>query len=262
MNTHYKEHNVEVQGLIDAAARLISFAKSGVALTGAGISTPSGIPDFRTPGSGIWSRFNPMEVASLSAFRYQPEKFFAWLHPLAKKMFEALPNPAHHAMALLEKAGYLHTVITQNIDGLHQRAGSVQVLEMHGSMKSLTCIGCYQNYPAGDYIASFIEQEIPPHCPHCDQILKPDVILYEEQLPRLTWLKAQKAIQNCSLILVTGSSLEVTPVATLPQKALENNARLIIINQEPTYLDSRADVLIRDDVADILPLISRAVLDD
>lgn len=262
MNTNYKAQAVDLQDLVEAAARLISLGQSGVALTGAGVSTPSGIPDFRTPGSGIWSRFNPMEVASLSAFRYQPEKFFAWLHPLAKKMFEALPNPAHHALALLEKAGYLHTVITQNIDGLHQRAGSEQVLEMHGSMESLTCIGCYNNFPAGDFISSFIEQETTPRCPDCDQILKPDVILYEEQLPKVTWLKAQKAIQKCSVILVAGSSLEVTPVAALPQKALENNAHLIIINQGPTYLDSRAEVRIQGDVAEILPRISRAVLDE
>ena len=118
-----QEASVELQDLINSAAQLIRSAKNGVVLTGAGISTPSGIPDFRTPGSGVWSRFNPMEVASLSAFRYHPEKFFAWLHPLAKKMFEAFPNPAHYALAILEKAGYLQTVITQNIDGLHQRAG-------------------------------------------------------------------------------------------------------------------------------------------
>ena len=262
MNANHKEHSVEFQDLINAAARLISSAKSGVVLTGAGISTPSGIPDFRTPGSGVWSRFNPMEVASLSAFRYQPEKFFAWLHPMAKKMFEALPNPAHHALALLEKAGYLHTIITQNIDGLHQRAGSEQVLEVHGTMETLTCIGCYRNFPADDYIQSFIDQEIPPRCPDCDQILKPDVILFEEQLPKATWLKAQKACQNCSVIIVAGSSLEVTPVATLPQRALENNAQLIIVNQGATYLDSVAEVRIEGDVAEILPLISQAVLND
>ena len=181
MNGNTPKHSLEVQDLIDAAARLIISAKRGVVLTGAGISTPSGIPDFRTPGSGIWSRFNPMEVASLSVFRYHPEKFFAWLHPMAKKMFEALPNPAHYALAILEKAGYLQTIITQNIDGLHQRAGSEQVLEVHGSMETLTCIGCYQKFPAGEFIQSYIQQEILPRCPDCDQILKPDVILYEEQ---------------------------------------------------------------------------------
>mgnify|MGYP001816594516 FL=1 len=262
MNPNYKEQPVEFQDLINSAARLILSAKDGVVLTGAGISTPSGIPDFRTPGSGVWSRFNPMEVASLSAFRAQPEKFFAWLHPLAKKMFEALPNPAHYALAFLEKAGYLQAVITQNIDGLHQRAGSEQVLELHGSMETLTCIGCYRKYPAGNYISRYIDQEIPPRCPDCDQILKPDVILYEEQLPKVTWLKAQKACRECSVIIVVGSSLEVTPSATLPLSALEKNAKLIIINQGQTYLDTQADVRIEGDVAEVLPLLSKAVLDD
>lgn len=261
MNPNHKEQPVEFQDLINSAARLILSANDGVVLTGAGISTPSGIPDFRTPGSGVWSRFNPMEVASLSAFRSQPEKFFAWLHPLAKKMFEALPNPAHYALAILEKAGYLQAVITQNIDGLHQRAGSEQVLELHGSMETLTCIGCYRKYPAGNYISKYIDQEIPPRCPKCNQILKPDVILYEEQLPKVTWLKAQKACRECSVIIVVGSSLEVTPSATLPLSALENKAKLIIINQGQTYLDTQADVHIEGDVAEVLPLLSKAVLD-
>ena len=262
MNQNQGNLSSEIRLAIEVAARLIRHAGNGVVLTGAGISTPSGIPDFRSPGSGLWSRYNPMEVASLSAFRYQPEKFFTWFHPLAKKILLALPNPAHHALAILEKAGYLHTIITQNIDGLHQRAGSKQVLEVHGNLESLTCIGCYQTYLAENFIPSYIHNGEPPHCSDCGQILKPDVILYEEQLPKQTWLKAQKACHECSIILVAGSSLEVTPVATLPLKALENHAKLIIINQSPTYLDPRAELLIQGEVADILPLISELVVDD
>ncbi len=252
----------EIRQAIRIAADLIRSAGNGIVLTGAGISTPSGIPDFRTPGSGLWSRYNPMEVASLSAFRYQPEKFFAWFHPMAKNIAQALPNPAHHALAILEKAGYLHTIITQNIDGLHQRAGSKQVLEVHGTLESLTCIGCFQKYPSESFITRYIEHCEMPTCSDCGQILKPDVILFEEQLPKQTWLKARRACHNCEIILVAGSSLEVTPVATLPQEALENDARLIIINQSPTYLDPRAEVLLRGDVADILPLISQEVIDE
>jgi NAD-dependent deacetylase len=262
MNAISKGSTISLDELIGTAAALISSSKNGVVLTGAGISTPSGIPDFRTPESGLWSHFNPMEVASLSAFRYQPEKFFAWLHPMAKKIFEALPNPAHYALALLEKAGYLQAIITQNIDGLHQRAGSQQVLEVHGTMESLTCTGCYKNFPAGDFIQSFVEKEKTPTCPDCLRVLKPDVILYEEQLPRLTWLKAEKACMASGVILVVGSSLEVVPAATLPQRAMENGAKLIIVNQGPTYLDPLAEVRIDGDVAEILPLISEAVLND
>jgi NAD-dependent deacetylase len=136
------------------------------------------------------------------------------------------------------------------------------VLEVHGTMETLTCIGCYQNYPAGEFISNYINLQEIPRCPECDQILKPDVILYEEQLPKVTWLKAQKACQTCNVIIVVGSSLEVVPAAALPQRALENHAKLIIINQGPTYLDSRAEVHIEGDVAEILPLISQAVLDE
>ncbi len=262
MNQNQGNLSSEIRLAIEVAARLIRHTDNGVVLTGAGISTPSGIPDFRSPGSGLWSRYNPMEVATLSAFRYQPEKFFAWFHPLAKKILLALPNPAHQALTILEKAGYIHTIITQNIDGLHQRAGSKQVLEVHGTLESLTCIGCYQTYLAENFISSYIHNSESPRCSDCGNILKPDVILFEEQLPKQTWLKAQKACYECSIILVAGSSLEVTPVATLPLKALENHAKLIIINKSPTYLDPRAEVLIRGDVADILPLISELVVDD
>jgi len=262
MNPNQGNLSSEICQAIEAAARLIRSTDNGVVLTGAGISTPSGIPDFRSPGSGLWSRYDPMEVASLSAFRYQPEKFLEWFHPLAKKIFLALPNPAHHALAILEKAGFLHTIITQNIDGLHQRAGSRQVLEVHGTFETLICIGCYQTYPVEIFISSYIDNNEPPRCLSCAQILKPDVILFEEQLPKQTWLKALKACHECNIILVAGSSLEVIPVATLPLTAVENHAKLIIISQSPTYLDPRAEVLIRSDVADILPLISERVIDD
>jgi NAD-dependent deacetylase len=262
MNPYQSNLSADILQAMEAAARLIRTAGNGVVLTGAGISTPSGIPDFRTPGSGLWSRYNPMEVASLSAFRYHPEKFLDWFHPLAKKVLLALPNPAHNALTILEKAGFLHTIITQNFDGLHQRAGSKEVLEVHGTIETLTCIRCYETYPAENFISSYIDNNEPPRCPDCSKILKPDVILFEEQLPKETWLRALKACYECSIILVAGSSLEVTPVATLPLTAIENHAKLIIINHTPTYLDPRAEVVIRGDVADILPPISEMVIDD
>lgn len=262
MNLVQSNLTLETRKAIDTAARLVKASGNAVALTGAGISTPSGIPDFRSPGSGLWTRYNPMEVASLSAFRYQPEKFLTWFHPLAEKILFALPNPAHKALALLEKAGYIKTIITQNIDGLHQRAGSERVLEVHGTLESLTCIGCFKKYKADPFIPRYINENEPPRCPECGKILKPDVILFTEQLPKQTWLQAEKACLNCDLILVVGSSLEVTPVATLPFRAIENYAKLIIINETPTYLDSRADVVLTGDAAEILPLISNQVIDD
>ena len=245
---------------IRRAAELLKACKYGVALTGAGISTPSGIPDFRSTGSGLWNRFDPFEVASLSAFRYHPERFFDWMRALAQDIVQAEPNPAHIALAQLEAAGSIRTIITQNIDGLHQRAGSRCVLEVHGTLYTLTCIGCYRQYDANGFLQPYLTAGIIPRCPECNQILKPDVILFEEQLPLQTWLKAQEACRNSDLILIAGSSLEVVPVAGLPMQALQNGARLIIVNHMSTYLDVRADVLFRQDVAEILPCIFETVM--
>jgi len=227
-----------------------------VALTGAGISTPSGIPDFRSTEGGLWQRFNPMEVASLTAFRIHPEKFFNWFRPLAKKIFEALPNPAHQALARLEDAGYVKEIITQNIDGLHQRAGSKIVHEVHGTLNTLTCGNCFTKYEAQEFVQPFIEKGQIPKCKICNNNLKPDAILFEEQLPIKTWLAVEEAIEKCDLLLVAGSSLEVVPVARLPYQAVNHGARLIIVNHTKTYIDSRADTVFHQDVADILPLIA------
>ena len=254
--------NTNMYNGIGQSAKLIRSSKSGVILSGAGISTPSGIPDFRSPGSGLWSRYNPMEVASLSAFRYNPEKVYNWLRPLAKKLTNAKPNPAHYAVAHLEKIGYIKTVITQNIDGLHHRAGSLHVLEVHGSLQTMTCISCYQQQPVEQFVRPYIDHGEIPRCPGCNSILKPDIVLFEEQLPYHIWNQARQATESCDLMIVTGSSLEVVPVAGLPMRAIENSARLIVVNETPTYIDSRADAVLRGDVAEILPLIVAEVNDE
>jgi NAD-dependent deacetylase len=242
------------------AADIIRESSRGIALTGAGISTPSGIPDFRSPNSGLWSRFDPFEVASLTAFRYHPEKFYNWIRPLATNVLRALPNPAHHALTSLEKASHLLTIITQNIDGLQQRSGARNVLEVHGSMETLTCVGCYQHYQSADFIEPFLTFGEIPSCPNCGNILKPDLVLFGEQMPAWTWNKAQEACRKCEVMIVAGSSLEVMPVASLPLQVLEKGAHLIVINQSPTYLDLRADVVIHADVAEILPRIAKEVI--
>jgi NAD-dependent deacetylase len=250
----------ELREAIRRAADLLTSASRAVALTGAGYSTPSGVPDFRSAGSGLWTRYLPMEVASLSAFRYNPERFFAWLHPLASHMLSALPNPAHLALSKLEQTGYIKTIITQNIDGLHTRAGSRDVLEIHGTLNSLTCTSCYRQYSSTDFIQDYLEKMSIPRCMDCNNVLKPDVILFEEQLPVKVWTKAQDACRTCDLLLVAGTSLEVMPSARLPLQAVENGARLIIINRMDTYIDIRADVLIKEDVAEVIPRIAEEVL--
>lgn len=244
----------------DLAAGLIREARRAVVLTGAGISTPSGIPDFRSAGTGLWSRTEPLEAASLLTFRTAPEKFFNWFRPLAGQIFHALPNPAHLALATLERAGRLQAVITQNIDGLHQKAGSQRVIETHGTLRTLSCTQCYQQVGSEPYLESFVQAGRIPRCPNCDAVLKPDVILFGEQLPHRAWSEAQRLARECDLMLVAGSSLEVLPVAGLPVQALDRAAHLIIVNNDPTYLDVRADLIFVDDVADILPVIVEQAL--
>lgn len=250
----------QTQTGIDFAADLFRQSKRAVVLTGAGLSTPSGIPDFRSTGSGLWANDEPMEVASLSTFRTRPERFFQWFRPLANQIYNAKPNPAHMALAALEQAGKLSAIITQNIDVLHQKAGSQNVIEMHGTMKSMTCTQCYQREDAVPYIAPFVEKGEMPHCPKCGNLLKPDVILFGEQLPQAAWFKAQQETRKCDLMMVAGSSLEVLPVAGLPMQALDRGAHLIIINNTETYLNVRSDVIISENVAEIIPAITERVL--
>jgi NAD-dependent deacetylase len=250
----------QTQTVIDFAADLFRQSKHPVLLTGAGLSTPSGIPDFRSTGTGLWSRDEPMKVASLSTFRTEPERFFKWFHPLAGQIYNAHPNPAHVALAGLEKAGYKFSIITQNIDMLHQKAGSKTVIEMHGTMKTLTCTQCYHQAESAPYIDAFIRTGNIPRCPLCGHILKPDVILFGEQLPWDAWFKAQKEAYQCDLMLVIGSSLEVLPVAGLPIQSLDRGAHLIIVNNAPTYINIRADAVFTEDVATIIPAIAEKVL--
>lgn len=240
---------------ITHAAELLGRASCAVALTGAGISTPSGIPDFRSPDSGLWDQGDPFAVASISAFQRNPQQFFDWIRPPARLIEQAHPNPALHALARLESAGLLKSVITQNIDGLHRRAGSGRVHEVHGHIREATCIRCHHVVPTDRLIASFLDSGEIPHC-SCGGVLKPNVILYGEQLPPEAVTGARQDVDDCDLMVVAGSSLEVVPVADLPSVAVDRGCRLIIVNYEPTYLDEKADVIIHHDVAEVLPRIA------
>jgi NAD-dependent deacetylase len=244
---------------IEDAAVLVRKAQRAVVLTGAGISTPSGIPDFRSEGSGLWSREEPMEVASLHTFRTAPERFFHWFQPLAGQICKAQPNAAHQALAQFEVEGHVRTIITQNIDGLHHKAGSKNVVEMHGTLRTISCTNCFQQFESTPFLQPYIETGKIPQCLSCNGILKPDVILFGEQLPQSAWYEAQRAARQCDLMVIAGSSLEVLPVARLPMQALDRGAHLIIINNTPTYLNVRADVIITDDVATTLPEIAKRV---
>jgi len=245
---------------IEFVAELLRKAKYAVVLTGAGISTPSGIPDFRSEGTGLWSSDEAMEVASLSTFRVNPERFFVWFRPLAGRIFNAKPNPAHVALARLERAGRIQSIVTQNIDALHHKAGSENVIEMHGTLRTLSCTQCFRKSEAEQYLEAFVEQGELPRCSACNGLMKPDVILFGEQLPQNAWFEAQRESRKCDLMMVAGSSLEVLPVAGLPMQAIDRGSHLVILNNATTYLNVRADVVIQEDVADILPAITEQVL--
>ena len=248
---------MDIQRQIERAAALIAGSEYAVALTGAGISTPSGIPDFRSPGSGLWEKANPMLVASFLAFRLRPHAFYEWARPLAEQLLKAEPNPAHRALAELEEIGLLKAVITQNIDGLHQRAGSRRVLELHGHMREATCLKCHKVVPTQGMIEKFLETGEIPRC-QCGGVLKPNVVLFGERLPRRALLEAWGEAERCDLMLVVGSSLEVAPASEIPLVALRYGARLIIVNYQTTHLDHLADVVIHQDVAQVLPQIAAA----
>jgi NAD-dependent deacetylase len=222
------------------------------------MSTPSGIPDFRSPGTGLWEKVNPMEVASIYAFRRHPEAFYDWLRPLGEILSEAHANPAHIAMAKLEAEGYLQAIITQNIDNLHQEAGSTKVLEVHGNLREATCIECYHLEPAADLLRAFLNSGVIPRCPDCSGVLKPNAVLFGEQLPIGVYNAARSHVDSADLMLIAGSSLEVVPVSQLPSRVYRQGGRLIVINLTPTIADDVADVVIHRDVAEVLPDVVRA----
>jgi NAD-dependent deacetylase len=238
--------------MVDAAAlaRLIRELQPCVALTGAGISTESGIPDFRSPG-GLWAEFDPLEYGSIQAFRADPAKVWRFYAPRFSALSDAEPNAAHLALAELERRGLLDSVITQNIDRLHERAGSKNVLEVHGSIRTSSCPGCGASYSLDDVLA-LLERSDVPACSDCGGVLKPDVVFFGEVLAAGTIDRAYALARSARLMLVVGSSLEVHPVAGLPLETLEGGGALAIVNRGPTALDSRATLKVDGSAGEIL----------
>ena len=245
--------------LLEQAIGLLRDSRYTVALTGAGISTPSGIPDFRGNHSGLWRHADPLSVASIWAFHDDPDQFYAWIKPVILKARDARPNPAHIALAEMERIGRLRTVITQNIDSLHQQAGSRRVLEVHGHTRTATCMNCRGKVQAEPLWSAIVDSKPPPACPWCAGQLKPDVILFGEPLPYDTISAAQQETLACDLMLVVGTSLEVMPAADLPLLAKRRGARTILVNGTPTALDDQMDVVIRADVVKALQVLHRGL---
>jgi NAD-dependent deacetylase len=234
---------------IQKAACAISDARQPIALTGAGISVESGIPDFRS-ATGLWSKYRPEEYATIEAFRADPQKVWTMLAEMMTLVTQAKPNPAHIGLADLEKMGKLHTVITQNIDGLHQAAGSQHVIEFHGSSATLSCLSC--GYATGRDAISV--EQLPPTCPRCYSILKPDVVFFGEPIPWDAHQEAMQAARTCDLLLVIGTSAMVYPAAAIPPTAKECGAKVIEINLESTPLTHHvSDLIIEGSSGEILP---------
>jgi NAD-dependent deacetylase len=245
------------------AATLIRSAEKIVVLTGAGISTASGIPDYRSQNTGFWQHLNPMEIASADAFRSHPERFYhAWLRPIATYCLNAQPNPAHLALTRLEQASKLAAIITQNIDLLHSRAGSSNVIELHGSLANFHCPHCTKTFPGAPFYQQLLENESIPHCPHCQTILKPNIVLFGDNLSKTSWLSATKYAQECDLMMVIGSSLNVAPANMLPYFAIEMGTPLIILTHSPTPLDEQATLVLNEDIATALPLLITIALEE
>lgn len=240
----------EKQVKLNQAADLINHSSHLIVFTGAGISTPSGIPDFRSPGLGIWEKYNPFEVASIWAFRHEPEKFFDWIRSLALQAESAKPNQAHLAIANLEDSGIVKSVITQNIDSLHQAAGSKKVFELHGSARTATCPHCGKRHSQDYFQPLILEGQGIPHCDKCGKVIKPDVVLFGEDLPKDTWDGAYQECLEADLVFVVGSSLEVYPANSLPETARRKGAKMIINNLSPTHMDSSANLILRMDVVE------------
>jgi len=239
------------------AAALLRTARTAVALTGAGVSTESGLPDFRSPG-GLWAGIDPMRVASLTAFRRRPEEFYAFYRKRLALLRRARPNPAHLALARLERAGRLAAVITQNVDGLHQAAGSRRVLELHGNLRQAVCPDCGRRWEIAVLEEALAAGRVP-RCDRCFQAMKPDVVLFEELLPLGVFDEAERLCAAADVLLVVGSSLQVTPAASLPQTVLDHGGRLIIVNREETPFDHAAAVVLRGAAGELLPSIAAQV---
>jgi NAD-dependent deacetylase len=234
-------------------AALVRERQPCVVLTGAGISTESGIPDFRSP-TGIWRDVDPLEVASIEAFRRDPERVWGFYRTRIRSLLEAEPNAGHVALAELERRGLVSAVITQNIDTLHSRAGSREVVEVHGSIRSAECLRCGRRHAADDVLAQ-LEEHPAPICAECGEILKPGVTLFGELLPPGAIERATELTHGAALMLVVGSSLEVWPVAGLPLEA----RAFAIVNEGPTALDDRAVLKVEAPAGETLALVVSVV---
>lgn len=237
---------------IQTAKQIIQNSKNIVAFTGAGISTESGIPDFRSPG-GLWERFDPMKYANYKVFLKQPQYYWELEREITKLVEKSEPNPAHFALVKLEKIGKLKAIITQNIDMLHQKAGNkIPIYELHGSAYSGKCLKCGEKLTRTQLLHKMNTETIP-RCEKCKGLVKPNVVLFEEKLPPEAYDGAMNALNDADCFIVIGSSLLVSPANYFPYVASESGIKMIFINRDPTFLDEFAEVVLQGNAGEILP---------
>jgi len=232
---------------VERLAEALKAARSAVALTGAGVSVPSGIPDFRTPETGLWANVDPMEVAHIDVFERDPVRFWSYYRPRFHSLGDKRPNAAHEALAELERRGMIGGVITQNIDRLHRAAGSQEVVEVHGSIATSSCRGCAASYGI-DEVDELFDPDGVAICSACNGPVKPDVVLFGEMLPERAMARAQELAAGADLMICIGSSLLVHPVAGLPGLTLDSGGRLAIVTKGPTPYDDHAALKLEGEV--------------
>jgi NAD-dependent deacetylase len=252
--------NLEEQKKIRHAAKLLFKSKNAIALTGAGISTESGIPDFRGD-SGIWKKYKAEIYGDFQSFMKDPTKFWEMAQDIAPTLFKAEPNPGHFALAELENMDLLKAIITQNVDELHQKAGAVIVYEVHGNINRFNCFGCKASYNKEQILQKLKKRKKKtPRCDYCGSPLKSSVVLFGEGLPNFEIYQSRALSKKADVMLIAGSSLSVIPVCDLPLYTLSERGKLIIVNDEPTDLDEKAEVVIHEKTGVILPLIVEEII--
>ncbi len=247
---------VAVSAQAERLAQLLRNAQRAVVLTGAGISVPSGIPDFRSPRTGLWENVDPMEVAHIDAWRRDPDRFWRFYGDRFASLVDKRPNEAHRALAELERRGLIRAVVTQNIDRLHRVAGTERLIEVHGSIEWSVCLDCGGRVSLDRVVEQLRAEDGAPECTVCVTPLKPDVVLFGELLPERALSEAQALALDADLMVCVGSSLEVYPVAGLPALTRGAGGKLALVTQGPTPYDDDADVKLGGDVVEEL----RAVL--
>ncbi len=235
---------------------LITKSSYAVALTGAGISTESGIPDYRSPDTGLWENTD-MSVVSLDGFLRDPSKYYKYSLKLYPVRSAAKPNPAHYFLSSLERSGFLKGVVTQNVDGLHQDAGSENVHELHGSLRQAVCLDCHLLFPMEEVMQRVISGRNPPYCEQCGGILKPNAIFFGEALPQIPWKESVKLCEKADLLIVIGSSLQVSPANILPDMAIKKGGKLAICNLQATPFDTYATLIVREKIGQFASLTAR-----